>query len=378
MRILLPIFLSLFIAMAAGAQDASDALQERNRLFREHVTARDYAAALGDVAAMLEMQEIDALPGARGSLLYNQACLHALLGQKAEMLEGIRAAVAAGYTNYDQYANDKDFDAFRGDAGFKALLADIKARFGPKPLAWNRETPPPPFRQFFDGKRERGLAQLRREYALDSVIAASAPYDRLIAITNWASRQWEHSPNQMASKADPLTILREAKAGGRFICRDYAIVTASVAAAYGMPSRVVNLLPADVETRSEAHAVAEVWVKPLREWVIADGQYGIVPELDGAPLSAIELQAALAEERPVRCRGNEGRCAEWKRFILRNMYYFKTVTDQRRFAADKGGMLILVPDGAPNPRKFAGGNEELFAGAVYTSNPDSFYARPRL
>ena len=178
----------------------------------------------------------------------------------------------------------------------------------------------------------------------------------------------------MASKADPITVVREAKAGGRFICRDYAIVTASVTGAYGMPSRLANLLPADVETRSEAHAVAEVWVE--KKWVIADGQFGIVPELDGIPLSAVELQAALAAERPVRCRGNEARCAEWKRFILPNLYYFKTVTDQRRFEGKAESMLILVPKGAPNPRKFAGGNEELFAGAVYTSNPESFYGRP--
>ncbi len=37
---------------------------------------------------------------------------------------------------------------------------------------------------------------------------------------------------------------------------------------------------------------------------------------------------------------------------------------------------MVVPKGAPAPRKFAGGNEEVFAGSVYTSNPDSFYAAP--
>ncbi len=37
---------------------------------------------------------------------------------------------------------------------------------------------------------------------------------------------------------------------------------------------------------------------------------------------------------------------------------------------------VLLPKGAPAPRKFAGGNEEVFASAVYTSNPVSFYAAP--
>jgi hypothetical protein len=38
---------------------------------------------------------------------------------------------------------------------------------------------------------------------------------------------------------------------------------------------------------------------------------------------------------------------------------------------------VLVPKGAPNPKKFAGGNEDVFAGAIYTSNPDTFYAPPK-
>ena len=73
-----------------------------------------------------------------------------------------------------------------------------------------------------------------------------------------------------------------------------------------------------------------------------------------------------------------GACAQWKPFILRNAYYFKVARDQRRFDAKPGGaQLVLVPKGAPDPRKFAGGNEEVFAGAVYISNPAVFYSRPR-
>lgn len=370
--------LALFLVSAANAQAIPEELARRNELFREHIQAKDYAAALEDIEAMLAMRDVDSLSGARGSLLYNQSCLHALLGHKEEMLESIRAAVAAGYTSYEKYATDTDFDAYRGDADFQAVLAGIRATHGPKPLTWDHAQMAPAFVQKFDRARTPGLKRLRNEFATDGIVAGlSDEYARLIAITKWASGQWQHSPSQMASKADPLTILREAKAGGRFICRDYAIVTASVASIYGMKSRLVNLLPADVETRSEAHAVAEVWIPRFRKWVIADGQYGIVPELNGTPLSAIELQAAIADEKPVQCRGNEERCAGWKWFIVRNMYYFKTMADQRRFDGAAGSMLILVPKGAPNPRKFAGGNEELFAGAIYTSNPAAFYAKPK-
>ena len=63
-------------------------------------------------------------------------------------------------------------------------------------------------------------------------------------------------------------------------------------------------------------------------------------------------------------------------FIVRNLYYFKIADDQRYFGAKKTRQLVLVPQGAPEPHKFAGGSEEVFAGAIYTSNPQSFYAPP--
>jgi transglutaminase-like putative cysteine protease len=258
------------------------------------------------------------------------------------------------------------------------LLAQIKAKYGPKPLVWDRTRPAPEFPVLYDDPKAPQLLEMRREFAIDAVVAgAKNDYERLRLLARWVSSRWEHSSSQMASKSDPVTILREARKGGRFICREYAIVMAGVASAYGLPARVINLLPRDVETRSEAHSVAEVWLDDLKKWVLADGQFGAIGELDGIPLNGIELQAAFAEDRPVVSSAGAGMLAEWKPFILRNAFFFKTGNDQRAFEYRRTAQLVLVPNGAPNPKRFAGGNEEVFAGAVYTSNPDSFYAPPR-
>jgi len=113
------------------------------------------------------------------------------------------------------------------------------------------------------------------------------------------------------------------------------------------------------------------------KWVLADGQYGTIAESEGVPLNGIELQAALAREAPVSCAAGADRCREWKVFILPNMFYFKIPVNQSSFAAGARPQLVLVPRAAPDPRKFAGGNEEVFAGSVYISDPRPFYARPR-
>jgi len=102
-------------------------------------------------------------------------------------------------------------------------------------------------------------------------------------------------------------------------------------------------------------------------------------ELKGVPLNGIELQAALAEEnQDLRCSVGEQVCRQWKSFILPNMFYFKVSRSQRRFfEGSSPEQLVLVPKGASWPRKFAGGNEEVFAGARYISDPSVFYASPK-
>ncbi|MGA2532168.1 MAG: transglutaminase domain-containing protein [Candidatus Aminicenantales bacterium] len=369
---------ALMLCLTAAAQtsvekELQDSSQELARLY----TQKNWAGALRVIDRQLELADRLGNKDIRAGILYNKACVHALAGQKSSAIIAIRESVASGYTDYVKYAGDPDFDSLRGELEFKSILADLKAKYGPQPLEWDRTQSPPAFSVTYDTPQVEEFQELRREFSVDSVVAgAKDDYERLLRLTHWVSTRWEHSPDQMASKSDPLTILREAEKGGRFICREYAIVLAGVANAYGMPARVLNLLPREVETRSEAHSVAEVWLEQFHKWVLADGQYGAIGELGGVPLNGIELQKAFAEDKPVKCVVGAEVAAEWKPFILRNAFYFKFGDNQRSFHRGTNRQLVLVPKGAPEPHKFAGGNEAVFAGAVYTSNPDTFYAPP--
>ena len=59
-----------------------------------------------------------------GNALYNLACLKALDGKKAESVEWLDKAVRAGFKDREWIKRDKDLDGIRGEAGYKALLAD--------------------------------------------------------------------------------------------------------------------------------------------------------------------------------------------------------------------------------------------------------------
>jgi hypothetical protein len=378
--IVLAVLILLFVCAPLFAQRPSvdDQWAALNEELNRTYSRKDWPGAMSVLDRMLKLADETENREARGGVFYMEACVHALAGQRAQALAAIRQAVAEGFTDCSRFSSDSDFDSLRMDPEFKSLLAELKTKYGPAPLVWDRTRPAPEFPVLYDDADIPRLIELRREFAIDSVLAgAKNDYERLRLLARWVSTRWEHSSDQMASKSDPLTILREAQKGGRFICREYAIVMAGVAAACGMPARVINLLPRDVETRSEAHSVAEVWLEEYHKWVLADGQYGAVGELDGIPLNGIELQAAFADDRPVVCSAGADVLVEWKPFILRNAFFFKMGNDQRAYEHRMTAQLVLVPKGAPNPTKFAGGNEGIFAGATYTSNPDSFYASPR-
>lgn len=367
----------LFASLLAFAQEVSQELQKLNQQFGVQYEAAQYADALATLDKILASPETAALPGARADIFFYKACVLALMKQKEPAVRAARAALDAGYTNWIAFSKNPDLESLRGDPDFKALLAGIKEKYAPKTLVWDISQPAPVFPLRFDDLQAPEIAQLRSEFHIDEVVSgAGNDYERLIRLAKWTSRQWEHDPFHMASKSDPITILREAKAGGRFICQNYAMVLAGAARSCGFYARHLAISPADVETRSEAHSVVDVWLPDFRKWVLADAQYGIVPELKGAPLDALELQKAIAEGAPIRCQGNESQCAEWQSFIISNLFYFKIGDDQRRFGGHVSRQLVLVPKGAKEPHQFAGGHQEVFAGAIYTGNPGSFFASP--
>jgi tetratricopeptide (TPR) repeat protein len=374
--------------LAAGQENASaqrKVLPEEQHILEELkkidslYKAKHYAEALVGLEKALTMPEMKDYPEWRANAIYGIGCMHSLLGRKPQAIAALKQAIAAGYTDYGQYLSDTDLAPLRETPDFAAVLAKLRERNGIVPLVWeDRSEKTPAFPLMFEPAQAEQFVQMRAEFKMDETIPQVAnELARLRQLASWTSRQWEHSSTQMASHADPLTILREAKQGGKFICMNYAVVLAGAAQAYGMPARVMALLPRDVEKRADSHSVVEVWLKQYHTWAIADAQNGIVPTVDGRPLSAIELQEALVRDQPVDCRTDAAACAKWAGWIVQYLYHFKIAREQRWYSRGQGNpQLVLLPKGAPHPKLYNGKASGVFANAVYTSNPDVFYAAP--
>jgi hypothetical protein len=66
------------------------------------------------------------------------------------------------------------------------------------------------------------LKELRQNYGLDT-LTSNLPneIEKIKTILHWSSSQWEHNGSNSPSKADALTILKEAEAGNQFRCVEF-------------------------------------------------------------------------------------------------------------------------------------------------------------
>jgi hypothetical protein len=259
---------------------------------------------------------------------------------------------------------------------FTGYLAISLLLFVPAPLVWVAGGQPPP-RATLPTSVDPTLVQLRTDYQLDAVVAgAKSDYERVQRLTHWVNGRWQHSGSNTPSKPDPLTILAEAAQGRSFRCVEYATVTAAAAQALGLPARVLGLKRADMETATAGagHVVAEVWLPSPGKWVMADAQWDVVPAGSGTPLSAVELQRAVADRRlDLRVGGpfpfKEATYLPW---VAPYLYYFDYTLDQRPGAG--GTRVMLVPAGAREPVLFQG--TASLGEVLYVHDPALFYAAP--
>ena len=239
---------------------------------------------------------------------------------------------------------------------------------------------------YFHGTAEPALEQLRRQIGIEQGMnELGDDTARALFLTDWVADQWAHSGSNQPSNPDPLTILREAGEGSSFRCVEYAIVLAGTSQAMGMPARVVGLKTrrADTARSGAGHVVTEIWLDDLGKWAFADGQFGYMVTLDGTPLSAVELQQALARGLAgLEVVSGEGPVAwlattHYLIWINPYLYHFDFALDQRHFlhpSERQGGALMLIPSGKEPLEVFQ--RQYPLWGYTYTSNLEAFYREP--
>lgn len=105
----------------------SKVLRQQLELVPEDVRARillaTNLASIGEAEeSMRHLQTAVVLRPKDGNTLYNAACTYGVLGKKAEALETLKKAIAAGYGNLNWAARDTDLDCLQDDPEFRKLV----------------------------------------------------------------------------------------------------------------------------------------------------------------------------------------------------------------------------------------------------------------
>ena len=103
-------------------------LRQQLELVPEDVRARILLASnlayleLGAEESIRHLQTAVALRPGDPSTLYNAACTYGVLGRKAEALDALKRAFAAGWGNRDWATKDSDLDCLHDDPEFRKLV----------------------------------------------------------------------------------------------------------------------------------------------------------------------------------------------------------------------------------------------------------------
>ncbi len=108
-------------------------LQQQIELVPEDVRARillanAFAGFGEEEPAVRELQIAVALRPNDSNILYNAACTYGLFQKKAEALEMLHRAIAAGYHNFDWITRDSDLACLRDDAEFKRIIEEAQRK----------------------------------------------------------------------------------------------------------------------------------------------------------------------------------------------------------------------------------------------------------
>lgn len=241
---------------------------------------------------------------------------------------------------------------------------------------------------YSDTTDNKFLRQLRSRYELLTIIEnCKTEFDKVKYLTHWTSIQWKHTSSNRPSRNDALTILDEARQGKRFRCVECSSVLCAALTAVGIKSRVLALKTKDVETKKygAGHVVVEAYLNDLNKWIMADGQFNIIPANDNVPLNAVELQRALSNGENYTFISHNGKLRlksikRYQDFINEYLYYFDTSFDNRtdyengRLQIKGKPKLMLVPIGAKNPELFEASTKIDYC--LYTNSLIDFYQKP--
>ena len=146
--------------------------------------------------------------------------------------------------------------------------------------------------------RDEMLIELREKYELDEVVAGGrTEFEQMLMLKEWVRNRWDHGWTREPEPKNALEILGAAALGSDFSCRYYSLTMMQSLLALGFVARRAGLAKAQTEWMALdegniGHSVPEVYSHDFHKWILLDADTNVHYELDGTPLSVLEIHRA--------------------------------------------------------------------------------------
>ena len=146
--------------------------------------------------------------------------------------------------------------------------------------------------------RDEMLVELREKYELDAVIAGGrTEFEQMLMLREWVRNRWDHGWSREPEARNALEVLEAAELGSDFNCGYYSITMMQSLLALGFVARRAGIAKAQtdwmaLDEGNIGHSVPEVYTHDLHKWVMLDADMNVHYELDGVPLSVLEIHRA--------------------------------------------------------------------------------------
>lgn len=271
---------------------------------------------------------------------------------------------------------------------YSCVILDLRPSTKIETLEFDKTPPPDDFKFCYDTTESTsGRLHLVSAYRLDSVTDGSATdLERVVRLTNLTAQLIGPKLGKEFHNGDLERTLDQASKGKKLPVDAHARVLTAFLKALGMQARSVFVMTDDAALKrsGSGHTITEVWLRDAKKWCMADPRFNIIPMLGEFPLNAVELQAAIIENRDYKFFDLSGEKSDdavidYLEFIPHRLFYFVTEIDQRSMPVEPCEIngknhVILVPNGRDVPPYFQ--RDYLLDDHHVIRSKEAFYAAP--
>ncbi|OFH99451.1 hypothetical protein CLOACE_22410 [Clostridium acetireducens DSM 10703] len=218
------------------------------------------------------------------------------------------------------------------------------------------------------------IKEINNKYKLSKEVSGyKDDFDKALKLMYWIHNNYKFKKNIVTDYYDTLSILEKTKKGDYLSDKDLSIVYSQAASSLNLYVRRGEFKVKDIQNNLDDYyfKVCEVWSNKYNKWILMDVANGCYMELNGEPLSAMEVLNKGIENVKVNAfKENKKYSDKIKKYI----YSYTIEIDNNIYAATKSNSYITYINEKEIPEIAL--KDYVVPSTIFVNKPDLFTISP--